>query len=110
MNETTAVFVGIIIGVFLVLFCCAILYAYTKISKKIEDFKDTERKAFTKARDRADKRFSEIEDRIKELEESDREKKRSDEKLRRDVESLKLTKVYPVRHKENVIPFNKGLE
>lgn len=89
MNETTAVFIGIIIGVFLVLFCCAILYAYTKISKKIEDFRDTERRAYTKARDRAINRFNEIDDRIKALEESDRERKRSDEKLRREVESLK---------------------
>ena len=110
MNETTAVFVGIIIGVFLVLFCCAILYAYTKISNKIEDFKNTERKAFTKASDRTNERFSELEDRVKQLENSDREKKRSDEKLRMDVESLKAKKVIPNRHKENVSPFKTGLE
>ena len=47
MNETTAVFLGIIIGVFLVLFCCAILFVYTKITKRIDSFKETERKAYT---------------------------------------------------------------
>ncbi len=56
MNETTAVFLGIIIGVFLVLFCCAILFVYTKITKRIDSFKETERKAYTKIRDRAEER------------------------------------------------------
>ena len=70
MHETTAVFLGIIIGVFLVLFCCAILFVYTKITKRIDNFKETERKAYTKARDRAEEKYKELDERIKELEKS----------------------------------------
>ena len=93
MNETTAVFLGIIIGVFLVLFCCAILFVYTKITKRIDSFKETERKAYTKARDRAEEKYKELDERIKELEKSDREKKisddlKTDENLRNTIDVL----------------------
>ena len=102
MNETTAVFVGIIIGIFLVLFCCAILYAYTKICKRIDSFKETERKVYSKARERAEEKYNELNGRIKALESSDREKKLNDEKLRREVESLKTLRIQTkTRHKEN---------
>ena len=111
MNETTAVFLGIIIGVFLVLFCCAILFAYIKISKRIDTFKETERKAYTKARERAEEKYNELDERIKELEKSDREKKISDEKLRREVEELKKPLIQSrVRHRSNVIPFERNTE
>lgn len=76
MNETTAVFIGIIIGVFLVLFCCAILYAYIKITKKIEDFMDTERRAFTKVRNRTEEKYSKLSDRVKALEDAERKRRR----------------------------------
>lgn len=111
MNETTAVFVGIIIGIFLVLFCCAILYLYSRISKKIERFKETERKAYTKAQERAEKRYNKLDGRIKALESSDREKKISDEKLRREVEELKKPLIQTrVRRHSNVIPFERNTE
>ena len=111
MNETTAVFLGIIIGVFLVLFCCAILFVYTKITKRIDSFKETERKAYTKARDRAEEKYKELDERIKELEKSDREKKISDEKLRREVEELKTPRIQTrVRHHSNGIPFERNTE
>ncbi len=103
MNETTAVFLGIIIGVFLVLFCCAILFAYSKITKRIDSFKETERKAYSKVRDRAEKRYNKLDGRIKALESSDREKKLADEKLKREVESLKVTRIQAKpRHRENI--------
>ena len=76
MNETTAVFIGIIIGVFLVLFCCAILYVYIKITKKIEDFMDTERRAFTKVHNRAEEKYSKLSDRVKALEDAERKRRR----------------------------------
>ena len=111
MNETTAVFLGIIIGVILVLFCCAILYGYSKISRRIESFRETERKAYAKARERAEEKYKELSDRVKELEKSDREKKLSDEKLRREVEELKTTKIPSrVRHHSTVIPFERNTE
>ena len=111
MHETTAVFLGIIIGVFLVLFCCAILFAYIKISKRIDTFKETERKAYTKARERVEEKYNELDERIKELEKSDREKKISDEKLRREVEELKKPLIQSrVRHRSNVIPFERNTE
>lgn len=111
MNETTAVFLGIIVGVFLILFCCAILFAYIKISKRIDTFKETERKAYTKARERAEEKYNELDERIKELEKSDREKKISDEKLRREVEELKKPLIQSrVRHRSNVIPFDRNTE
>ena len=103
MNETTAVFLGIIIGVFLVLFCCVILYVYTKLTKRIDSFKETERKAYAKTRDMAEEKYNELDGRIKTLESSDREKKLSDEKLRRDVESLKVARIQAKpRHRENI--------
>lgn len=111
MNETTAVFLGIIIGVFLVLFCCAILFAYIKISKRIDTFKETERKAYTKARERAEEKYNELDERIKSLENSEREKKLSDEKLKREIETLKKSRVAPhARHRTNVIPFEQDTE
>ncbi|WP_407385940.1 hypothetical protein [Ruminococcus sp.] len=111
MNETTAVFVGIIIGIFLVLFCCAILYAYTKISKRIDSFKETERKAYSKARERAEEKYKELSDRVSALEKSDREKKISDEKFRCEVEELKTPRIQTrVRHHSNVIPFERNTE
>ena len=105
MNETTAVFLGIIIGVFLVLFCCAILFVYTKITKRIDSFKETERKAYTKARDMAEEKYKELDERIKELEKSDREKKIFDEKLRREVRIQTR-----VRRHSNGIPFERNTE
>ena len=103
MNETTAVFLGIIIGVFLVLFCCVILYVYTKLTKRIDSFKETERKAYSKTRDMAEEKYNELDGRNKTLESSDREKKLSDEKLRRDVESLKVARIQAKpRHRENI--------
>lgn len=111
MHETTAVFLGIIIGVFLVLFCCAILFVYTKITKRIDSFKETERKAYTKIRDRAEEKYKELDVRIKELEKSDREKKTSDEKFRREVEELKKPRIQTrVRHHSNGIPFERNTE
>lgn len=111
MNETTAVFVGIIIGIFLVLFCCAVLYFYSRISNKFERFKETERKAYFKARERAEEKFKELSDKVKELEKSNREKKISDEKLRREVEELKKPRIQTrVRHHSNVIPFERNTE
>lgn len=111
MHETTAVFLGIIIGVFLVLFCCAILFGYTKITKRIDSFKETERKAYTKARDRAEEKYKELDERIKELEKFDREKEISDEKLRREVEELKKPLIQSrVRHRSNVIPFDRNTD
>ena len=111
MNETTAVFLGIIIGVFLVLICCAILFVYTKITKRIDSFKETERKAYTKIRDRAEEKYKELDVRIKELEKSDREKKISDEKFRREVEELKKPRIQTrVRHHSNGIPFERNTE
>ena len=111
MHETTAVFLGIIIGVILVLFCCAILYAYSKISRRIENFRETERKAYTKARERAEEKYKELSERVKELEKSDREKKLSDEKLRREVAELKTPKIQSrVRHHSTVIPFERNTE
>ena len=111
MNETTAVFLGIIIGDFLVLFCCAILFAYSRISKRIDSFKDTERKAYTKARERAEEKYNELDERIKSLEKSEREKKLSDEKFRREVEELKKPRIQTrVRHHSNGIPFERNTE
>ena len=113
MHETTAVFLGIIIGVFLVLFCCAILFVYTKITKRIDSFKETERKAYTKIRDRAEEKYKEldVDGRIKELEKSEREKKISDEKLRREVEKLKTSRIQThVRLRSNGIPFERNTE
>ena len=51
MHETTAVFLGIIIGVFLILICCVILYSHHSLSKRIEKFKEIERKAYAKAKE-----------------------------------------------------------
>lgn len=111
MNETTAVFVGIILGIFLVLFCCAVLYFHSRISNKFERFKETERKAYTKAKDRAEERYNELDGRIKTLESSDREKKVNDEKIRREVEELKKPLIQTrVRRHSNVIPFERNTE
>ena len=81
---------------------------YTKITKRIDSFKETERKAYTKARDRAEEKYKELDERIKELEKSDREKKISDEKLRREVEELKTPRIQTrVRRHSNGIPFER---
>ncbi len=111
MNETTAVFLGIIIGVFLVLFCCAILFAYSRISKRIDTFKETERKAYTKTRERAEEKYKELSDRVEVLEKSDREKRLSDEKIKREIETLKKPKIAPhTKHRTNVIPFERDTD
>ena len=71
----------------------------------------TERKAYTKARERAEEKYNELDERIKSLEKSEREKKLSDEKLKREIETLKKSKIAPhTRHRTNVIPFEQDTE
>lgn len=86
-------------------------FSFTLRLPRESKFKETERKAYTKARNRAKEKYKELGDRIKELEKSDREKKLSDEKLRREVEELKKPLIQSrVRHHSNVIPFERNTE
>ena len=111
MHETTAVFLGIIIGIFLILISCVILYSHHSLSKRIEKFKEIERKAYAKAKERAEEKYKELEDRVEELQKAVRERKLSDEKLRREVEELKKPLIQSrARHRSNVIPFERNTD
>lgn len=68
MTELGAVFAGIIIGVILMVIVCAVLFAYTKIMNKIKFFIDRERKAYAAMKDRAKRRYDELEARVSALE------------------------------------------
>lgn len=68
MTELGAVFAGIIIGVVLMVIVCAVLFAYTKIMNKIKLFIDRERKAYAAMKDRAKRRYDELESRVSALE------------------------------------------
>lgn len=68
MTELGAVFAGIIIGVVLMVIVCAVLFAYTKIMNKIKFFIDRERKAYAAMKDRAKRRYDELESRVSALE------------------------------------------
>ncbi|MBQ2359121.1 MAG: hypothetical protein II395_10315 [Ruminococcus sp.] len=68
MTELGAVFIGIIIGVILMLGICVMLYVYAKILNKIRSFKEWERKAHAVMKERAQRKYDELNARISTLE------------------------------------------
>ena len=68
MTELGAVFAGIIIGVILMVMICAVLFAYAKIMNKMKYFIERERKAYAAMKDRAKRKYDELEARVSALE------------------------------------------
>ena len=68
MTELGAVFAGIIIGVILMVMICAVLFAYAQIMNKMKHFIERERKAYAAMKDRAKRKYDELEARVAALE------------------------------------------